>query len=81
MDCSDESCQDKSLDKISFCTGSEDPSPVGFGEPITVQFDSNTEWPLASTCALQLTLPSKFHDNCSKFQDNIVCALLWWVRT
>lgn len=61
---------------LSFCTGSKYPPPLGFGQPITIRFDGNTDWPLASTCALQLTLPSKFHNNCSKFKDNIAFALL-----
>ena len=73
----DEACRDVSLGKmLSFCTGSEYPPPLGFDEPITVRFDPNSDWPLASTCALQLTLPSKFHNNSSKFKDNVVFALL-----
>ena len=63
---------------LSFCTGSKYPPPLGFDEPITVRFDPNSEWPLASTCALQLTLPSKFHNNSSKFKDKLflLCSIM-----
>ena len=74
---SDEACGDATLAKVlSFCTGSEYPPPLGFDNPITVRFDSSTNWPLASTCALQPTLPTKFYDNFEKFRDNVVFGLL-----
>lgn len=58
---SDEACGDATLAKVlSFCTGSEYPPPLGFDNPITVRFDSSTNWPLASTCALQLTYLQSF---------------------
>ena len=60
---SDEACLDVSLAKVlSFCIGSEYPPPLSFTNPITVCFDSNTDWPLASTCTTQLTLPTKFYN-------------------
>ena len=41
--CSDEACEVASLTKLlSFCTGSEYPSPLRFDNPITVCFGSNT---------------------------------------
>ena len=74
---SDKACGDATLAKVlSFCTGSEYPPPLSFDNPITVRFDSSTNWPLASTCALQLTLPTKFYDNFEKFRDNVVFGLL-----
>ena len=47
-----------------------------FDNHLMVYFDSSTDWPLASTCVLQLTLPTKFHDNFEKFRDNVVFGLL-----
>ena len=45
--CSDEACGDVSLAKVlSFCTCSEYPPSIGFDNPITVHFDSDTDWPL-----------------------------------
>ncbi len=40
-----------------FCTGSEYPT---------------TDFPLASTCALELTLASKFHNDYEMFKDKLV---------
>lgn len=74
---SDEACREVSLAKVlSFCTGSEYPPPLGFENPITVRFDPNTDWPMASTCAFQLTLPTKFHNDFEKFRDNVVFGVL-----
>ena len=64
------------LKVLSFCTGSKYSPPLGFDEPITVRFDSTNDLPLASTCAMQLTLPSKCNNNSSKFKENMVFALL-----
>ena len=74
---SDEACGGVSLATVlSFCTGSEYPPPLGFDSPITMHFDSNTDWPLASTCSFQLILPTKFANNFEKFKDNVVFGLL-----
>ena len=61
---SDDACKEVFLaTMLSFCTGSEYPPPLGFDIPITVRFHSNTNWPMASTSALQLTLPTKFSND------------------
>ena len=43
---------------------------------ISIRFDHESDWPKASTCALQLTLPCKHHHNSSSFQENFIFAML-----
>ena len=43
-------------------TGASAVPPVGFDDDLTVSFDEVAKFPVASTCALTLTLPSKYED-------------------
>lgn len=47
---------------LYFSTGSKCPPPLGFDNPISIHFNPASDFPMASTCALQLILPTKYHD-------------------
>lgn len=49
-------------DCLKFFTGAELIPPVGFDVECTLNFNSSSVYPMASTCALILTLPSKYED-------------------
>ena len=51
-------------DCLSFFTGANRVPPTGFNA-CTLNFSSTNIFPTASTCALTLTLPTKYHDNYS----------------
>jgi len=59
---------------LNFCTGSEYPPILGFSNPIEIRFDPDNDFPTASTCALQLTLPTKFSDY-NMFKEKIAYAM------
>lgn len=61
---------------LSFCTGSEYPPPLGFDRQITIRFTASSDFPLASTCALELTVPSKFFNDVETFKQKLVYGLL-----
>ena len=48
---------------LNFFTGAESIPPCGFppGKPV-LSFNSSNPYPTASTCALELTLPTKYDD-------------------
>ena len=49
-----------SLEKLLiFFTGAQSYPPLGYGSA-TLQFNSDYEYPTASTCAIELTLPTKY---------------------
>jgi len=41
----------------------------------SVQFSSYIEYPTASTCALEITLPTKYHDSPKDFNAKMIYAL------
>ena len=43
-----------------FFSGAAKPPPLGFPEKPTLQFDTDNIYPTSSTCALVLTLPTKY---------------------
>ena len=51
-------------DVLSFITGAEEILPGGYGWLITPQihFSDIQPYPTASTCAIALTLPTKYYD-------------------
>ena len=59
---------------LSFFSGAEYPPPLGFDVDPSVGF-SNLEYPTASTCALELTLPTKHHDKPLVFREKMIYAL------
>ena len=52
---------------LAFFTGTERVPPLGFDHPPTLRFDSNNIFPTASTCALELTLPTCYYNNPEEF--------------
>ena len=50
------------LDILTFATGADRIPPLGFEDILTLKFDSSTRFPLASTCSLSLSLPTRFND-------------------
>ena len=52
----------KLSDVISFFSGAEEPPPAGFPRQPKLNFnlDHNVIYPTASTCAVELTLPTKY---------------------
>ena len=52
---------------LAFTTGAEAILPIGFNEPLLLHFNSYNRFPTASTCALELTLPTQYYNNCNEF--------------
>ena len=50
-------------DCMVFFSGTERLPPTGFDTECTLNFNSCNVYPTASTCALTLTLPTKYHDD------------------
>ena len=51
-------------------------SPGGFGSTPVLSFCSANNLPTASTCALDLTLPTVYHKDYPSFKDHMDKALL-----
>jgi len=67
---------DTSLKEVlSFFTGAESVPPLGFERDVEVWFNHESQFPMASTCALQLTLPTLYHNQADLFQEKMVYAL------
>lgn len=57
---------------LNFFTGAEVPPSLGF-HPATFQYSEvDNEFPTASTCALELTLPTKHHNEPDMFREKFV---------
>ena len=57
---------------LNFFTGAEIPPSLGF-HPATFQYSEvDAEFPTASTCALELTLPTKHHNIPDMFREKFV---------
>ena len=75
-DCTDADHPEVTLGHIlSFFTGAEYPPPQGFDESPSIRFNPTSEFPLASTCALELTLPTKFYDEPKLFKERMVYGI------
>ncbi len=48
-------------DVLVFFTGADSIPPTGY-ETATLNLNDTNHFPTASTCAVQLTLPTKYHD-------------------
>ena len=59
---------------LSFFTGAESLPPMGFGMAPVLRFDPSNMFPTASTCALELTLPTKYHNQPHLFKEKMVYA-------
>lgn len=49
-------------DILVFVTGADHLPPLGFEDILTLKFDHSTGFPLASTCSLTLSLPTRFSE-------------------
>ena len=47
---------------LSFFTGADDIPPMGYAHAPELNFNPNSPYPTSSTCALQLTLPTRYSD-------------------
>lgn len=56
---------------FSFFTGAAYPPPLGFDTDPSVRF-SNGEYPTASTCIVELTLPTKHYDSPEEFRTRMI---------
>ena len=62
---------------LAFYTGAEYPPSLGF-HPAAIRFSPAAEFPTSSTCALELTLPTKYHDRPDVFCERMLYALVVW---
>ena len=62
-------------DILTFVTGASSVPPIGFDDDLRVSFNEVAKFPVASTCALTLTLPSKYEDY-ESFKEAMNNALL-----
>lgn len=60
---------------LSFFSGAEYPPPLGFNIPPAIYFSATNVFPQASTCALTLTLPTKYFDQPESFEEKMIYAL------
>ena len=58
----------KLTDVLSFFTGADEIPPGGFFQKPILSFDDKGVFPTASTCALHLILPTKFHEDFDQFK-------------
>ncbi len=63
---------------LFFFTGAEEVPPTGYGAYATptVKFSHCKPYPEASTCAIELTLPTKYYDQPSSFKTALNTALV-----
>lgn len=61
---------------LSFFTGCEAPPPTGFDCVPSLLFDDSAVFPTASTCALQLVLPTMYYRSPEKFHEIMIYAML-----
>ena len=59
---------------LNFFTGSDYPPPLGFNIDPILRFSNTNELPTASTCALEITLPTKFYKSPDDFHEKIIYA-------
>ena len=60
---------------LTFFTGAGNIPPLGY-ENVTLQFSSSNLFPTASTCAIELTLPTKYAQHYEGFKKCMNTAIL-----
>jgi len=55
-------------DVLSFFSGASKIPPLGFETSPSLSFSDRAVYPMASTCALRLTLPTQYHLSYTKFR-------------
>ena len=61
-------------DILSFFTGAEVIPPLGFDHTPALYFNSEALFPTASTCALELCLPTRYHSSYAMFKQKASLA-------
>ena len=61
-------------DCLIFFSGASRIPPIGFDRECTLSFNPSSVYPTASTCALELTLPTMYHDDYIHFKDKMLYA-------
>ena len=61
-------------DILSFFSGASNVPPLGFDISPSLLFDHEAVYPTASTCALQLTLPTRYSDDYNQFKSKMTQA-------
>ena len=56
---------------LSFFCGTNDIPPLGFPNEAELNFNADAVYPTASTCAIQLTLPTKKNTNFDEFKKKL----------
>ncbi len=59
---------------LNFFSGADDIPPGGFPLPPAINFNSRNIYPTASTCAVELTLPTQYHDDYDLFKEKLDTA-------
>ncbi len=62
-------------DILIFFSGSREVPPLGFTPSGNVTFSNEETYPKASTCALTLILPTKYHKDYATFKDKVSFAV------
>ena len=76
--CSSADDQESTLqlgDVLSFFTGADKLPPLGLPHNASIYFNSENEYPTASTCALHIVLPTKHWNDYNTFKDKMVYGL------
>ena len=71
------SCEATLGDVLSFYTGADMIPLLGFPISCTLSFNKDNVMPVASTCALELTLPTKYHNDFKQFKEKMLEGILW----
>ena len=61
-------------DVLAFFSGADKILPMGFSQKPTLEFSPTNPYPMASTCTLTLTLPTKFKSNYNDFRNSAIMA-------
>ena len=59
---------------LAFFTGADAIPPLGYDKPVTLSFNSSNPYSTASTCGLELTLPTKYYVNFDEFKKKMDTA-------
>lgn len=59
---------------MAFFTGGDAIPPLGLEKGCTLNFNSKQPFPTASTCALHLTLPTRYTDDYNEFTKHLNIA-------
>ena len=64
-------------DVLSFFSGASKIPPLGFDSTPSLSFSDSAIYPTASTCALHLQLPTRYHSDYSLFKEKMTQAFTY----